>query len=213
MRSFARKAIAAAAGIALGILSSEAQAESLEIALGLTGGVLMPSFESTDRTSFALATWTTGVTARTGLTDDLDLELRVAMAMFRGATNTTLPYRGQSLDGRLHFAALSIHPELGARYNLVGGYALSPYVEAGLGFLWTRYTDQHLLDRQDRDFGLGIPNVGQGALTARVGASLEYRLLDLLLLGLRGGWARSLSRARYRQHFTLTLEAGFAWFP
>ncbi len=212
MKAFAPSIVAAAAAAAIALTPASALAVEHELSFGLEGGLLLPGFDSPDPTAFHLASWTAGGAVQWGLTWDLWLLTRFSVSSFSAKVPETRDYRGHELLGERHFDALTFQTEVGVRYDLIGGYALSLYVEGGFSFLWSGYSSQQFLNAQGMDFGIEVQDEGQAALLVSGGLSVEYRLLDLLLICLGARFGRTVTPGLYQHHLVVTTAVSFPLF-
>ena len=179
--------IAPGLAVALGTLviafwPGRAFAEQAEWALGVEGGLVLPSFDSKDPAAFTLAAWSVGGLVQYGLLDDLWLQGRFSFSAFEGEVATNKTYLGRDLEGVLGFNSLHLHPELGVRYNLLGGYDFAVHVEAQVGFMWSVYRDQTFVNEAGLSYGLKLDDNGEGAMTLGGGLVFEYRFFDFVLV-------------------------------
>lgn len=212
MKAFALSMASSVVAAAIALTPASALAVEHELSFGLEGGLLLPGFDSPDPTAFHLASWTAGGAVQWGLTWDLWLLTRFSVSSFSAKVTETRDYLGHELLGERHFDALTFQTEAGVRYDLIGGYALSLYVEGGLSFLWSGYSDQQFLNEHGMDFGLEVPNEGQAALLVSGGLSVEYRLLDLLLISVGTRFARAVTPGLYQHHLVVTAAVSFPLF-
>ena len=59
----------------------------------------------------------------------------------------------------------------------------APYVETHLGFLWSAIRGQRFFTPGGKDYGIDLPNRGEGAFTMAGGVAVDQRLFNLLFLG------------------------------
>jgi len=197
--------------ISLGALQGTAQAELSEAAVGVEGGLVMPAFESQDSTAFRLITWGAGGFGRYGILDDLDLELRVGFSLFRAAANEQRTLQGRALDGVRYFRAEQYSVAVGARYKLISGYNLAPYIEGHVGAQWMVLREQQFLSPTGEDYGIAVPDEGQGGLTATVGLAVDYRLFDLGFVGVAARWVEVFGHGLHQRYLTVPVEVVFYW--
>jgi len=189
-----------------------ADAETAEAAVGVTGGVMMPAYASQDSTAFRLVTFTAGGFARYGVLEDLDLVLRFEFSLFRGKSRETRELQGRELVGDRYFRAEQYQVAAGARYKLVSGYDLAPYLEAAVGWQWRVLRDQQFLSPEGLDFGLELGPEGQGALSLTAGVAVDYRLFNLVQIGAAFRWTELLFHNGERQRaLTLPVEVAYYW--
>ncbi len=167
------------------LMVSTALAEKNEKVVGLTGGLFLPSFHSQSPAAPALGGWGVGAFGQYGLLHDLAVGLAFEMTSFSGeARGHRIVQDGQSYVGELRFNGTLYHPQLTAEYKLYAGYNLAPYLEASAGYVWATYRDQVLVNDDNQSYGLDIADRGQGSPTVSVGLAVDYRLLDLVMIGI-----------------------------
>lgn len=188
-----------------------ARAEFREAAVGVEGGVLLPGLASQDQTAFRLVTFVAGGFGRYGVTADLDLELRVDFSLFRGKVGETRVLQGRDLVGDRYFRAEQYHASIGARYKLVSGHFLAPYIEAQAGLLWLVLRDQQFLSPTGESFGLEVSDEGRGAVTAAAGLAVDYRLFDLGTVGVAVRWVELFGGGVHQRYLSVPVQAAFHW--
>lgn len=193
------------------VAPSAAQAEQGEASAGVEAALVLPGFRSNDPTAFALATWGVGAFGQYGVLDDLFLQGRFSFMTFEGKSVRDLEVAGRSLPGTLQFEAFQYHLELGARYKLFAGYDLAPYVETHVGFLWSAIRDQHFLTAGGKDYGLDLANRGEGAFTIGGGVALDYRLFNLVFVGLAVRLVYAIGGDFHRYHLAAPLQISIFW--
>ncbi len=213
MKAYVLSIAAAVTAAVVALTPASAWAVEHELSFGLEGGLLLPGFDSPDPTAFHLASWTAGGSVQWGLAWDLWLLTRFSVSSFSAKVSETREYVGHELLGERHFDALTFQTEVGARYDLIGGYALSLYVEGGLSFLWSGFTDQQFLNEQGMDFGLEVPDEGQATLIVSCGLSAEYRLFNLLLISVGVRFGRAVIPGLYQHHLIGAAAVSFPLFP
>lgn len=195
--------------LCLALHEAPARAEKDEITSGLQGGLMLPGFSPKSKTAFTLATWSIGAFGQYGLLDDLYLTLGFSFSTF-GATANGYRYQeggGYDHEGNLDFTARLYHPELGARYKLFAGYDLAPYLDVTLGYAWTTY---HSVRFQDVD--QDIPDFGEDALTLGVGVSLDYRLFNMLFVGIGFKYNHFWGDRLFQSYMSIPLQVSYYWF-
>ncbi len=211
MRGLMKRAVLAAA-LSAAFVPGAASADDRALSFGLEGGVLLPGFESLDPTAFALTSWTAGAAVQYGLTWDLWAYLRFSVSAYSAKVTETRTLRQREFLGQRTFSAITFLTELGGRYDLISGYDLSLFLEGSAGFLWSQLTGQQFLDEQGIDFGIEVNDEGQPALLLSVGLSIEYRLLDLLLISVGARFARSVTGGLYQHHLMVPVSVSFPFF-
>lgn len=191
--------------------AARARAEEGEWSAGVTSGALFPAVASQDATAFRLTTWMLGGQARYGLVDDLDLTFHIGWAQFAGETREEVTF-GRPVEAVRVFAAQQFEVRAGARYKWLGGYDFAPYVEAGVGYQWTIYGAQDLRDpRTGQSFGLDVADVGQGGFTLTLGAAGDWRVFNLVFVGLAIRVTEIFGAERYQRFVTVPLELSVYW--
>ena len=193
------------------LLPSRARAEAGEISGGVEAALVLPGFSSTSPTAFALATWSVGAFGQYGILDDLYGQLRFSFTTFRANSEQVLDLSGRSLPGTLSFETFQYHLEIGVRYKLFAGYDLAPYVETQVGFLWSAYQGQRFLTPDGRDYGVDLDDFGEGAFTIGGGLALDYRLLNLLFIGIAVRFVYPIGEALHRYHLSIPLQVSIYW--
>ena len=187
-------------------------AEQDEIAIGLTGGLLLPDFDSTSPTAFALATWRVGLAVSYGVLDDLSVTGAFSFSTFSArAPGVHQTDYGLDYLGTLRFDCQIFHPEVGLRYKLFSGYNLAPYVEASVGYLWLQVRDPRLLNEDELIYAIGLGDFSRGAWTVSGGLALDYRLLETVFVGLEVRFTFALGDSLLRQAFELPLTVSYYW--
>lgn len=203
--------------VALGIVfacalaSTAAQAEEGEASAGVEGALVLPGFASNDPTAFALATWGVGVVGQYGVLDDLYVQGRFSFMTFEGGSDRRMDLSGRSLEGTLRFETLQYHVELGARYKLLAGYDVAPYVETQFGYLWSAFRDQRFLTPDGRDYGIDLPNHGQGVFTLGGGLAVDYRLFNILFVGVAVRFVYAFGAGLHRYHLAAPIQVSVYW--
>lgn len=188
-----------------------ARAEQGEASGGVEGALVLPGFSSQDRTAFALATWGVGAVGQYGVLDDLYVQGRFSFMTFQGRSARDLEVSGRALPGTLEFETFQYHVELGARYKLLAGYDIAPYVETHLGYLWSAVRDQRFLTPGGKDYGVDLPNRGEGAFTLGGGVAVDYRLFDLLFVGVAVRFVYAFGGDFHRYHLATPLQVSVYW--
>ncbi len=188
--------------------SSECKAESGEFGVFLTGGLLFPSFEPEDPVAFDLVTGIGGLGFTYGLTDDLWLDVRTTLTAYRGRVIERIRTNDETtVKGNLFFSSTQAHPTVGIQYNLYPGLNFSPYLIARGGFIYSTFRRQVFLNDQGQAFaGIEFDNAGQLQWTASVGLSLEYRLYEILLVGLEPTFTKAFGEGRNNWFGNLMLK-------
>lgn len=185
--------------------------EADEISGGLEAALVLPGFSSENPTAFALATWGVGAMVQYGVLDDLYVQGRFSFMTFRGRSERTMEVFGSELSGTLQFETLQYQAEIGGRYKLISGYDLAPYVESQIGFLWSGYQDQRFLTPNGRDYGLDLSDFGEGALTLAAGAALDYRLFNLVFVGVAARFVFAVGERLHRYYLSVPLQVSVFW--
>jgi hypothetical protein len=191
--------------------AGEARAERGEISGGVEGALSLPGFSSTSPTAFALATWSAAVFGQYGILDDLYGQMRFSFSTFRAESDRVLEVGQRPLPGTLRFDAFQYHVELGARYKLFSGYDLAPYVETHVGYLWSAYRDQRFLTPDGRNYGLDLEDFSEGAFTIGGGLALDYRLFNLLFVGVAVRFVYPIGDGLHRYHLSIPLQVSVYW--
>jgi hypothetical protein len=191
--------------------TASARAERGEWAAGVASGALFPAFASQDATAFRLSTWMVGVQGRYGLSDDLDLTLGADWAQFAGSMNEAIML-GTPVDAVRVFSAQQIGVRAGARYKVLSGYDVAPYVEGALGYQWTIYSAQDLREVQTgRSFGVDLSDEGQGGATVMLGVAVDWRIFNLVFVGAALRVTEVFGAERYARFVTVPLELSVYW--
>lgn len=199
--------------LALGstLASVSAFAEEDEVSVGIEAGLVLPAFESPDPTAFALATWAVSGFAQYGVVDWLYATGRLSFSAYSAEANATEMFRGRSLEGTLSFDLLQLHPELGLRAKLYGGYNLAPYFEASVGLLWAIYRNQDLRNDQGQSFGLELEDEGEGRFTISAGLGVDYRLANLFFVGAAVRYVEVIGGGRFRRYLAAPVQFSVYW--
>ena len=197
---------------ALLLLTAAAGAEQGEAAVGLHGGLMLPSFSSTSPTAFTLATWAAGVTGEYGLLDDLYLTAGFTFSMFDGdAEGYAFTEDGLQYNGLLRCSVRVYHPQVGLKYKLYSGYNMAPYLEASFGYAWTTFHGPRLLSDDDLIYDVGISDFAEGSFTLTVGVSADYRLFNMLFVG-AGAYFTYVTGDNLMEHyFSVPVRASYYW--
>lgn len=191
-----------------------ARAEQNEWSVGLESGLALLGFESQDQAqddrAFALATWSVGGVIQYGVLDDLFVEGRLSFSTFEATTRDTREGFGK-ITGNLAFVSTQVHPEVGLRYNLLGGYDFSIYAEGSLGLLWSIYSDHRFENDDGASFGLQIDDEGQGVFTAAAAIALEYRVWNLFLVSVSVRHVEGLSSGRFERKLMVPVQLRYTW--
>ena len=94
---------------------------------------------------------------------------------------------------------------------MVSGYNLAPYIEGYVGVMWMVLREQQYLSPTGEDFGLEVPDEGQGAWTAEMGLSVDYRLFDMGFIGLAVRWSEVFGHTLHRRFVTVPVEISYYW--
>ena len=192
--------------------SWEVMAEKDEISVGLQTGLMLPGFSPTSSTAFTLATWNAGICGTYAVLDDLTLTASFIFSVFDGSANG---YRKVVDDleykGKLRFASQLYQPEVGARYKVYGGYDLAPYVEASLGYAWSVYDSPKMTTAQDQELGIEVKDFADGAFMLTVGIYADYRLFNMLLVGLGFRYSQALGTPLLQGYFSFPLQVSYYW--
>jgi hypothetical protein len=138
--------------------------------------------------------------------------LRFDFSLFRGKRREGRAFQGRELVGDRYFRAEQYQVAAGARYKVVSGYDLAPYLEAFAGWQWRILRDQQFLTPEGLDYGLELGPEGQGAWTITVGVAVDYRLLNLLQVGAALRWTEMFFNQGERQRaLTLPVEVAYYW--
>lgn len=193
------------------LIASTALAEKDEKVVGVTGGLFLPSFHSQSPTAPGLGGWGVGGFGQYGLTHDLSVGLAFEVTSFSGeAQGRRIVQDHQPYVGELRFNGTLYHPQLCAEYKLYAGYNLAPYIEASVGYLWATYRDQVLVNEDNQSFGLDIEDLGQGSPTVSVALAVDYRLLDLVMVGIAPRYTY-VPRGLLTHVVTLPLTVAYYW--
>lgn len=196
---------------ALATAPAIAQAEEGEASVGLEGSLVLPGFQSNDPTAFALATWAVGAVGQYGVLDDLFLQGRFSFSAFEGKSERNLEVLGRMLPGTLRFEAFQYHVELGGRYKLFSGYDLAPYAETHLGYLWSGIRDRRFLTPGGKDYGVDLPDQGEGSFTLSAGLAVDYRLFNVLFVGVAVRFVYAFGSGLHRYHLAAPLQISVYW--
>lgn len=190
---------------------NEARAERNESTVGIMGGVLLPAFTAPQATAFTLATWSAAVEGQYGVTDNIYLRGSFTFSSFSGKAQPPdgVATNGRSYDGVMAFRGMYYHPELGARFKILGGYNLAPYLEANLGYLWGVFDKATVTT--NRGGTVPFPDFAQGAFTAGAGAAVDYRLFDTMFAGLAVRYVRTLGTTLARQYISVPVTISYYW--
>ncbi len=190
----------------------EARAEQTEITLGAEVGLLLPDFSPKSAAEIAVATWDVGILLSYGVLDDLSLTAEFLFSMFDASSSGyTVSSDGLDYTGSLDFSSRVYHPRVGLKYKLFSGYNLAPYIEGNIGWSWSTYHDAKLLNEEGLDYGLGLGDWGESAFTVSVGASLDYRLANVVFVGLGFSYTYAIGGGLLRQFFNLPLQVSYYW--
>lgn len=198
--------------LVLGALwSRQAWAETGELSVGVEGALAVPSFRSSDPAAFALGTWSVGGLAQYGVLDDLYAQARFSFMAYSGETNHVLQPFGRPLEGTLRFGSRQYHAEIGARYKLLAGYLVAPYVETHVGFLWSTYHDQRLLTPDGRDYGIDVEDLGEPAFTLGGGLAVDVRLLNRVFVGVAARVTYAFGNSMQRYYVSVPVQVSVYW--
>jgi len=194
------------------LLPRSAEAERNETSIGLQGGLMLPSFSSTSPTAFTLATWSAGAVGEFGLLDDLYLTAGFTFSMFDGDA-AGYAYREDGLDytGLLRCSVRVYHPQVGLKYKLYSGYNLAPYLEASFGYAWTTFHGPRLLNEEGLIYDVGISDFAEGSFTFSVGLSADYRLFNMLFVGVGAYFTYMLKDNLLEHYFSIPVFATYYW--
>jgi len=189
-----------------------ASAERDEVIAGLHGGAHFPGFRSQQSTDFLLATWTAGAWAEYGALDYLHLGGRFVYSRFDALDGgRTTEVDGFDVTGDLRFALETWHAQFTARYTLLAGYGAAPRLHLAAGYVWQIVGDQRL-DTADGSAEVdGLADEGRGALTVTAGLMVDYRLFDLVMLGVGLEYTRLIGDHAWRHAITAPLTVGVFW--
>jgi len=198
---------------ALLILASPARAEQDEISVGMQAGLLLPAFSPTSATAFTLATWTAGIYGNYGILDDLTLTASFTCFMFEGeASDYRHSEDGLDYTGNLRTKTRSYHPQVGVKYKVFSGYDIAPYVDASIGYAWTTFHGSRLLDENNAEYDVQISDFGQGVFTVTAGISVDYRIANMVFVGLGFSFTYAIGDGNLLEHyFSLPIQAAYYW--
>jgi len=195
------------------MLPSMGRAEQDEISVGLQGGLMLPAFSPTSSTAFTLAAWTAGVYGSYGVLDDLSLVASFSFFMFDGdATNYTHSEEGLDYKGTLRCSTRGYHPEIGLRYKVVSGYNLAPYFDASVGYAWNTFNDSRLFNEAGQEYDVHISDFAQGMFTVSAGISVDYRIENMIFVGLGLKFTYAFGSGNLLEHFfTVPVQVSYYW--
>ena len=189
-----------------------AEAERNEASIGLHGGVLFPAFHPTTPTAFTLATWAAGVAGEYGLLDDLSLTARFTFSMFDGdAGGFGFSEDGLDYTGLLRCSVRVYHPQVGLKYKLYSGYNLAPYLEASFGYAWTTFHEPRVLNEEGLIYEVGISDFAEGAFTFTVGISADYRLFNMVFVGVGVHFTYLVGDGLLEHYFSVPVYGSYYW--
>ena len=191
---------------------SSAAAERGESAVGIAGGLRFPSFGSQDPTDFVLTTWSAGAFVEYGVLDDLFAGARFHYNQFEAVDID----HAAMLDGRLYAGELTFklqtwHVEGHCRYKIYAGYNLAPHLILAVGWVWTVYRSPVLTTPEGQAIELTLDDFAEGALTTSGGVVVDYRLLDMLFVGLGIELTHFWGDVLYRSHISAPVSVAWYW--
>ncbi len=194
------------------VLPKAAQAEWYEHTAGGQALLVLPQMKATSATSFA----STGFGAQAhygfGILHDIYLVARFGAWTHDGVVpNVTKNSSRGTFAGDLAFHGEGYRAELGLKYKVISGFNLTPYLDAFGGYQWTTFRGQDLRNAAGGSYGLSLSDTGRTAPTAGGGASLEYRLFNMMLVQGSAFYSRVWDEA-YKADLSLGLSASFSWF-
>ena len=175
--------------------ANSALAEADEQVLGGSALVVIPMFESEDKTAFSGATVGAHVAYQYGVLEDL---YTVAQFSFWVVQPSSTAYghfdteTQRQFDGTLSFNGEGYHGEVGARYKVYAGYDFSPYIEGYVGYLWSTFRDTDLKNEDGVRYGFDIGSFGRGAFTVAGAAGFDLRLWNLMFVGASAKYTMAL---------------------
>jgi len=190
-----------------------ASAERNEAIAGLYGGAHFPGFRSQDPTDFLLATWSAGAWAEYGLLDDVSVGGRFVYSQFDALDgDRSAMVDGFPVTGDARFALETWHAQLMARYTLLAGYSFAPRLHLAAGYVWQIVGEQYL-DTPDGSTAAETPLVdeGRGAFTLAAGVMVDYRIFDLVMLGVGVEYTRLLGDHAWRHAVSAPITLGVFW--
>jgi len=191
-------------------ISMLAHAERGESVISTRAGVWLPDFDPTSTSAFALATYSASTSYRYGLLDDLFIGVRFGLSGYNASTGDYRyedPRTALAYTGRLYFSGMSYLTEATLLYNLYAGYNLAPRLEVSVGYLYSTYRDAELFDENDTSYGLDIADFGEGSLAYSAGFTLDYRLWNMMFVGVGARFVGASSGALSSAiEFPLTLS-------
>jgi len=195
------------------VLPGAAFGEKYEIAVGLQGGLMLPAFSPTSATAFTLAAWTVGVYGSYGVLDDLSLVASFSFFMFDGdADNYTYSEEGLDYKGTLRCSTRGYHPEVGLRYKVYSGYNLAPYLDASVGYAWNTFNDSRLFNEDGQEYDVHISDFAQGMFTVSAGISVDYRIANMIFVGLGFKFTYAFGSGNLLEHFfTVPVQVAYYW--
>lgn len=194
------------------LVSEAALAEQSEHFVGGEGVMLIPAHDPDNPTAFAQTAFGMRLSYACGLTDDLAVVTRGTSWLHRVAipgVTRHVASRAEATGTMRARGGEGYRGELGLRYNAYCGYNLAPYLELYGGYQWTTFRDASL--QQAAESTTAISDFAEGSVIVSVGAAIEYRLADIVLLGLSVHGTRALSGI-YGQDVTVSARVAYLWF-
>jgi len=195
------------------VMPGTAFGEKDEITVGLQGGLMLPAFSPTSTTAFTLAAWTAGVYGSYGILDDLSIVASFSYFMFDGdSDNYTYSEDGLDYKGKLRCSTKGYHPEVGIRYKVYSGYNLAPYLDASIGYAWNTFNDSRLFNEDGQEYDVHISDFAQGLFTVTVGVSADYRIANMIFVGLGFKFTYAFGSDNMLEHFfTVPVQVSYYW--
>ena len=193
------------------LLGEIAHAERGEWSAGISSGLVLPALQAQDATSFRVAAFGASIQGRYGLLDDLALGLTGSWAQFAGQADEVRSLGTEVLGVRV-FEAQQFQVGATARYKVLSGYFVAPYVEAGAGFMWVILRNQDFRSIETgQSFGLDVQPEGFGRATATFGVSVDARILNWVFVGAAVRWTEVIGGRLYRRFVSIPVELSVYW--
>jgi hypothetical protein len=103
---------------------------------------------------------------------------------------------------------------------VLGGYDLAPYLDILVGYQWTTYRDASVRYGMSEGDGaepnasernVALDDFAEGSVTVSVGVSLDYRLADIVLLGMSAAFTHAFA-GLYGREIAVSATASYIWF-
>jgi hypothetical protein len=208
--------------LAMSLLPTKpAQAEEDELVVGVEGMLALPNTQPCDPFSGAscnlvawnLGAWSASGVFEYGILQDLYLGARLGYGRFWGATDGfTHEVLGVVEHGRLTFEGQMFSAQATARYNLLVGFGITPYLEGSVGFLWASYFNSELRNGGGRLVTNSIPEFGRAHLVFEVGVFADYRVLDTVTVGLGFRFGKVVDDLLLNSWLSIPLRVSYFWF-